>query len=103
MHTGTLHPLSPTYLQTILELLLNTLVSLGIPHTAAPIDEVVDALAGEHEVPRSVSTQVLGWFGEVVREGVGGGRWKMDVQSVVREVGLGILRNYKVRGLEVRW
>jgi sister chromatid cohesion protein DCC1 len=64
---------------------------------------VVDALAGEHEVPRGVSTQVLGWFGEVMREGVGGGRWKMDVQSVVREVGLGILRNYKVRGLEVRW
>lgn len=35
----------------------------------------------------------MGWFGEM---NLGEGRWKMDVESVVREVGLGTLRHYKV-------
>lgn len=34
----------------------------------------------------------MGWFGEV-----GEDRWKMDVVATVREVGLGILRAFKVR------
>ena len=34
----------------------------------------------------------MGWFGEVDGE-----RWKMDVSTTVREVGLGILRAFKVR------
>lgn len=48
-------------------------------------------LAEEHEVPRSVSEQVVSWFGDV-RDGL----WAMDVDIVVKEVGLGILRNHKV-------
>jgi sister chromatid cohesion protein DCC1 len=64
-----------------------------------PVKEVVDALAEEYEVRREVGRQVLGWFGQIMG-GVGEGemeRWEMDVEGVVREVGLGILRNYKVR------
>ena len=63
-----------------------------------PVKEVVDALAEEYEVRREVGRQVLGWFGEITG-GVGEGeeRWKMDVEGVVKEVGLGILRNHKVR------
>ena len=77
-----------------------TLISHGLPHTSTvPVNEVVDALAEEHEVRREVGRQVLGWFGEIVGE-VGAGekeRWEMDVECVVREIGLGILRNHKVR------
>jgi sister chromatid cohesion protein DCC1 len=63
-----------------------------------PVKEVVDALAEEYEVRREVGRQVLGWFGKITG-GVGEGeeRWKMDVEGVVKEVGLGILRNHKVR------
>lgn len=38
------------------------------------------------------------WFGRVTpKEGHGGedGKWEMDVNAVVKEVGLGILRTYK--------
>ena len=95
--SGHLRPIAPKYLSTILELLLNSLISLGLPHTAAPIDELVDTLADEHEIARQVSRQVMGWFGEVSN-----GKWKMDVGSVVKEVGLGILRNHRVsKGVEV--
>lgn len=91
LRTGCLRPISSAYLSTILELLLNTLISLGLSHKAAPVDELVDALADEHEVSRQVSGQVIGWFGEISF-----GKWKMCVDDVVREVGLGILRNHKV-------
>lgn len=90
----TLRPISPSYLNTILELLLTSLISLGLPHTAAPIDELVDTLVDEHEVAREVSKQVMLWFGDVK-----GGKWAVDVNGVVKEIGLGILRNHKVGGI----
>jgi sister chromatid cohesion protein DCC1 len=34
----------------------------------------------------------MSWFGEIKD-----GRWKMDVEAIVKEMGLGILRNYRVR------
>ncbi|KAI0051203.1 hypothetical protein FA95DRAFT_1485775 [Auriscalpium vulgare] len=88
-----LRPISPTYLHTILELLLAQLVSLSQPHHAASVPELTSALEQDHEVRREVSMQVMRWFGEVV-EG-GGGLWRMDVGAVVRQVGLGILRHHK--------
>jgi sister chromatid cohesion protein DCC1 len=89
--TGQLRPIAPAHLSTILELLLNLLASLSLSHHAAPVEELTSALADEHEIPRQISTQVMSWFGDV-REG----KWKMDVDDVVKEVGLGILRNHKV-------
>ncbi|KAG7449115.1 uncharacterized protein BT62DRAFT_979176 [Guyanagaster necrorhizus] len=87
---GELRPIAPGYLKTILEMILNLLVSHSLSHAATSVEILSSALADVHEVPRTVSTQVMGWFGEI-RQGI----WKMDVTSVVREVGLSILRPFK--------
>ncbi|KAH9858570.1 sister chromatid cohesion protein Dcc1 [Lenzites betulinus] len=91
---GELRPIAPSYLTTILEALLNTLVSHSLPHTDAPLTSLLVALEEDHEVRRDVTHQILGWFGRV-DEGELGSTWEMDVAAVVREVGLGILRTYK--------
>ncbi|KAG5650583.1 hypothetical protein H0H81_011722 [Sphagnurus paluster] len=49
------------------------------------------SLADDHEVPRSVSTQVMSWFGTIKD-----GKWKMEVDALIKEVGLGILRHHQV-------
>ncbi|KAH7888573.1 sister chromatid cohesion protein Dcc1 [Phlebopus sp. FC_14] len=87
---GQLRPIAPAHLSTILELLLNYLISLSLPHDAAPIEELVSTLADEHEIPRQVSTQIVSWFGNIKGE-----LWEMDVDAVVSEIGLGILRHHK--------
>ncbi|KAF8482774.1 sister chromatid cohesion protein Dcc1 [Russula ochroleuca] len=89
---GALRPLSPTYLHKILELLLMHLVSLSQLHDAASVLELSRSLEYEHEVRREVTLQVMRWFGEV---DVADERWKMDVEKVVRQVGLGILCQHK--------
>lgn len=53
--------------------------------------DLENILAEEHEISRQVSSQVILWFGVVEND-----RWKMDVDAVVKEIGLGILRNHKV-------
>lgn len=84
--------MSPSYLHTVLELLLTCLVSTQQKHESATVVELTRALE-EHEIQRRVTEQVMGWFGKMNSED---GRWKMDVESVVGEVGLGTLRHYKV-------
>ena len=69
------------------------LVSLSQPHNAASVLELSRSLEFEHEVRREVTLQVMRWFGRVDDAGE---RWEMDVEKVVRQVGLGILRHYKV-------
>jgi sister chromatid cohesion protein DCC1 len=76
----------------VLELILNVLVALSLPHDAARVERLTTALSIDHDVPRHVSTQVMQWFGTI-----DGGKWVMDVAALVREVGLGILRNHQVR------
>lgn len=88
---GSLRPITPTYLCRVLELILNALVSSSLSHKSAPVEEVISALADEHEVPRQVSTQIMVWFGEIHE-----GKWRMNADGVVKEIGLGILRNHKV-------
>lgn len=90
-HAGYLRPIAPVHLNTILELLLNYLISLSLSHEAAPVDDLVSALADEHDMPREVSNQVMSWFGQVED-----GMWKMDANALVAEIGLGIIRHYKV-------
>ncbi|EFI27719.1 hypothetical protein CC1G_00363 [Coprinopsis cinerea okayama7 len=85
-----LRPIAPAYLQNILELILNLLVSLSQPHSNASVEALTSSLSDDHEISRVVSTQVLAWFGEIHA-----GKWKMDVDEVIKELGLGILRNHK--------
>ncbi|KAH9056583.1 sister chromatid cohesion protein Dcc1 [Lactarius vividus] len=87
-----LRPLSPSYLRKILELLLMHLVSLSQPHDAASVQELSQPLEDEHEVKREVTLQVMRWFGQV---DAANRLWKVDVEKVVRQVGLGILRQHK--------
>ena len=90
---GALRPLSPSYLHKILELLLMHLVSLSQSRSSASVLELCRSLEYEHEVRREVTLQVMRWFGEV---DAADELWKMDVEKVVRQVGLGILRRHKV-------
>ena len=70
------------------------LVSFSQPHDAASILELSRSLEYEHEIRREVTLQVMRWFGEVSDADE---LWKVDVEKVVRQVGLGILRQHKVR------
>jgi len=87
-----LRPIAPAYLSHLLELILNLLVSLSMKHNSVPVEDLISALADHHEVRRAVSKQVICWFGETKES-----KWAMDVAAVVREIGLGIVRNHKVR------
>ena len=55
---GTLHPLSPSYLYKILELLMH-LVSLSQSHSSASVLELCRSLKYEHKVRREVTLQVM--------------------------------------------
>jgi len=71
-------------------LILNLLVSLSMNHASASVEDLCSALADNYEVSRVVSTQIMSWFGEMAD-----GKWRMDVDSIVKEAGLGILRNHR--------
>ncbi|KAI0743367.1 sister chromatid cohesion protein Dcc1 [Daedaleopsis nitida] len=89
---GELRPIARSHLTTILELILTNLVSLSFSHAAAPVATLLSALEDEHDIRRAVSRQVIAWFGTIQEEY---GTWEMDVEAVIREVGLGILRAYR--------
>jgi sister chromatid cohesion protein DCC1 len=72
------------------------LVSLNLPHDAAPVLELSRSLEFEHEVRREVTLQVMRWFGQIDDADE---RWEVDVEKVVRQVGLGVLRQYKVKSV----
>ncbi|EKM80114.1 hypothetical protein AGABI1DRAFT_91394 [Agaricus bisporus var. burnettii JB137-S8] len=89
---GFLRPISKDYLKTLLELVLNLLASLSLRSDNIPLDDLVSSLAQDHEVPRAVSMQLLAWFGDVDEAQ---GSWTMDVQAVVKEVGIGLMRHHR--------
>ena len=89
---GELRPISPFYLNTILESLLTHLVSSSLSHSSVSVEELGTALEDQYDIRRDISRQVMAWFGDIV-----GGEWSMDKTAVVREIGLGILRPYRVR------
>ncbi|KAI0268678.1 sister chromatid cohesion protein Dcc1 [Gloeopeniophorella convolvens] len=89
---GALRPLSSSYLHKILELLLMHLVSLSQTHEAASVVELCRSLEYDHEVNREVTLQVMRWFGEL---DAANESWNMDVEKVVRQVGLGVLRQHR--------
>lgn len=73
-------------------MILNCLISHSLPHDRASVERLSSALVDDHEVPRLVSTQVMAWFGSI-----NNGFWTMDVNGIVRQVGLSILRPHSVR------
>jgi sister chromatid cohesion protein DCC1 len=75
----------------VLELLLNALVSLSLSYQNAPVEDLVATLEEEHDVNRDVTRQVMRWFGQIEDD-----IWQMDVDATVTEIGLGILRAYRV-------
>ncbi|KAF5387770.1 hypothetical protein D9615_000479 [Tricholomella constricta] len=87
---GELRPIAPSYLNRLLELILNGLTALSLSHESASVEILSSSLADEHEVPRVVSTQVMSWFG-IIKDG----RWKMEVNTFIKEVGLGVLRHHR--------
>ncbi|CCM05006.1 uncharacterized protein FIBRA_07205 [Fibroporia radiculosa] len=87
---GRIRPIAPSYLTTILELILTHLVSLSLRHDAASVDELSSALEEGYDIRRDVCEQILCWFGQTHEK-----KWRMDVNSIVKEVGLGILRSYE--------
>lgn len=91
---GSLRPVASDYLLTVLENILNLLVSHQLDSKAAPIADLCDDLADQHEVPQSISTQIISWFGEMKD-----GRWAMDATEVVKTVGLGVLKPHQVGSL----
>ncbi|ESK96086.1 hypothetical protein Moror_7431 [Moniliophthora roreri MCA 2997] len=94
---GDLRPIAPSYLSHIIELILNTLVSHSIDSAAASVEKLSSALADNHEIPRTVSTQIMSWFGEIED-----GRWQMDAESIVKEAGLSVLRPHQTNPITVR-
>lgn len=88
---GTLRPIAASYLSTILELLLNSLVSLQQKQDSASVRLLADTLQDDHDIRPQVTKQVMSWFGDVDEH-----LWRMDVPSVLKQVGMGILRTYRV-------
>ena len=75
-------------------LIVPLLVLVAVAGGAVLLSERIartNALADADDVPRAVSGQVLGWFGTIAE-----GKWAMDARAVVREIGLGILREHRV-------
>ncbi|KAF9076722.1 sister chromatid cohesion protein Dcc1 [Rhodocollybia butyracea] len=92
-----LRPISSAYLTKIIQFILNSLTALSLNHASVPVEKLSTALVDDHDVPRIVSVQVMSWFGDI---GDIDGRWKMDVDAVVKEAGLGILKESKDKSLD---
>ncbi|KAE9410644.1 hypothetical protein BT96DRAFT_1012143 [Gymnopus androsaceus JB14] len=92
-----LRPISSAYLTKIIQFILNSLAALSLNHESVPIEKLCTALADEHDVPRTVSAQVMGWFGDINELE---GRWTLNVDAVVREAGLGILKESKDKSVD---
>ena len=58
---------------------------------------LTDALQDDHDIRPPVTKQVMGWFGDVDEHD-----WRMDVPSVLKQVGIGILRTYRVSCILLR-
>ena len=92
---GELRPITLGYLNTILELILNTLVLLSASTDDASVLDIIDTLQADHDISPDVSRQVMSWFG-TINSSSRSETWNMDVDAVVRQLGLGILSVYRV-------
>jgi sister chromatid cohesion protein DCC1 len=78
----------------ILLLILDTIVIHSLPHGAVRLFILFDSLSAEHEIPQEITKQVVDWFGVVDSAK---GTWKVDVEAIVKHIGLSILSGHKVR------
>ncbi|KZT62015.1 hypothetical protein CALCODRAFT_463443 [Calocera cornea HHB12733] len=83
---GKLRSLPPSQLSMILEAILTSLVARSLAPKNVPLDEFLDAMEEDHDLPRDVIRGVIAWYGDVSEE-----RWRADMASLVREIGLGLL------------
>ncbi|KAJ8519374.1 hypothetical protein ONZ45_g3675 [Pleurotus djamor] len=93
---GYLRPISRPFLVTILELILNLLVSLSLSPSHVPINDLASTLADEHEIPIPVTHQIMNWFGET---DFAEDRWAIDMKELLKEIGLGLLRDSGREGI----
>ena len=96
---GELRPITSEHLNSVLELILNTLAASSLSHNAAPVCDIIEVLQSDHEIPSEVTLQVLSWFGAINAPESGEKSWSMDASKVVRQLGIGILSSYRVRYL----
>ncbi|KAH8119272.1 sister chromatid cohesion protein Dcc1 [Phellopilus nigrolimitatus] len=90
-----LRPMTPSYLNTVLELLINTLVSSSFSPEAAPASDIAESLECDHEVPQNVSLQVMSWFGDLTLDSPHEKTWRVTIVNVVRQLGIGILSAHR--------
>ncbi|KAG8864458.1 hypothetical protein FRB96_004961 [Tulasnella sp. 330] len=84
---GNLQAIPTHQLTQFLTYILNNLVSHHASRTASiPLKELLDQLQDDHAIAPDVSRQICTWFGDMES-----GSWTMDVEGVVKEVGLGVL------------
>ena len=84
------------YLNTVLELLLNALVSSSSSLNSASTLELAEILQCDHEVAQDVTFQVMSWFGEL--SGLPTERlWSVNTGSIVKQLGIGLLSLHRVR------
>lgn len=90
-----LRPMTMDYLNTVLELLLNALVSASASLDSASASDIAETLQCDHEIPQDVVLQVMSWFGNLTglrNEQV----WSVNVSSIVKQVGFGLLSLHRV-------
>lgn len=80
-------------LSYILLLILDTIVINSQSPNCVSLFLLYDGLSSGHEIPHGVITQIVEWFGKVDKKK---GVWKVDVDAVVKHIGLGVLSEYKV-------
>lgn len=91
-----LRPMNMGYLNTVLELILNTLVSLSASPSSAPATDIAETLQADHDVRPEITYQVMSWFGIVTTEG-STKTWCMEEAKIVRQLGIGLLSGHRVR------
>ena len=96
-----LRPMSLEYLNAVLELLLNILVSSSYSLDSAPALEIAEMLQCDHEVPQDVSIQVMAWFGELSDVSISDRSWKVNITSIIRQLGIGILSLHRASLLSI--
>ncbi|KZO98809.1 hypothetical protein CALVIDRAFT_561751 [Calocera viscosa TUFC12733] len=87
---GELRSLPPSQLSMILEAILTSMVARSFSPKHVRLAEFLDAMEDDHDLPRDVIRGVIAWYGDVSEE-----RWRADMASLVREIGLGLLMDLR--------
>ncbi|KAG9014540.1 hypothetical protein FRB95_007221 [Tulasnella sp. JGI-2019a] len=93
---GHLQSIPASQLTQFLTFILTILVSHHSSKTTdISLKDLTDQLQDDHAIAPDVSRQICGWFGDIQP----GDKWTMDVEPVVKEVGLGVLVEHRHRAL----